>query len=324
MIRIEGLTKRYDGRPAVNDLDLLIGKGELCVLLGPSGCGKSTTLRLVNRLLPADGGTVWIDGRDTAEVPPDILRRNLGYVIQSVGLFPHMTVFDNIAVVPRLKKWDRRRTALRVEELLVMIGLPPAYADRYPRELSGGEAQRVGVARALAGEPSVLLMDEPFGALDLLNRRLLQNEFRNLQRRLGTTVLFVTHDVDEALELADTMAVMNEGRIVQRGDPEDFLYRSSDSFIPRFLGPDYGLKMLGRRRVADRFGKGRENAAAGGAPAGAVPGLPAEATMKDAVAAMVEGRTSRLTVVDESGGVVGTLDAADIFSGGNGKEGHAR
>lgn len=247
MIRIQGLSKNYGGFPAVQNLDLEICKGELCVLLGPSGCGKSTTLRLINRLLPSDAGRVWINGRDTSEVPPDILRRSLGYVIQNVGLFPHMTVFDNIAVVPRLKKWKKDAIARRVQELLAMTGLPTDYARRYPRELSGGEAQRVGVARALAAEPSVLLMDEPFGALDLLNRRLLQKEFRNLQRRLGTTVLFVTHDVDEALELADTMAVMNQGRIVQWGRPEDFLYRSRDPFIARFLGADYGLNLLRRR-----------------------------------------------------------------------------
>ena len=275
MIRIRGLAKSYGDVPAVQDLNLEIRKGELCVLLGPSGCGKSTTLRLINRLLPMDSGRVWINGRDTTEVPPDMLRRSLGYVIQNVGLFPHMTVFDNIAVVPRLKKWKKDRIARRVEELLSMTGLPFDYARRYPRELSGGEAQRVGVARALAAEPSVLLMDEPFGALDLLNRRLLQKEFRGLQRRLGMTVLFVTHDVEESLELADTMAVMNRGRIVQWGRPEDFLFRSRDPFIPRFLGSDYGLNLLRLR--------------------------PKEET------------SSRLRILNEAGEVLGTLEDGGFF-----------
>ena len=312
MIRTEGLAKYYGTHPAVRDLNLDIRKGELCVLLGPSGCGKSTALRLINRLLEADAGTVHIGGRDTRDVPGDALRRDIGYVIQNVGLFPHYTVFDNIAVIPRLKKWEPGRVSRRVAELLEMTGLPVSYAPRYPRELSGGEAQRVGVARALAGDPAVLLMDEPFGALDLLNRRLLQREFRALQQRLGTTVLFVTHDVDEALELADTLSVMRDGSILQHGRPEDFLIHPSDPFIAEFLGPDYGLKLLGRYPLT----AGTINALPGKHTGEAVFRMNGPATMKDALSVMIAGKTPRLRIVNESGECVGTLDLEDVLVSG--------
>jgi osmoprotectant transport system ATP-binding protein len=337
MIRVEGLTKHFGSHPAVRDFRLNIKPGELCVLLGPSGCGKSTALRLLNRLIEPEAGTVFIGGRDTRTIPGDTLRRDMGYVIQSIGLFPHYTVFENIAVVPRLKKWEPRRVSDRVAELLEMTGLPGSYAGRYPRQLSGGEAQRVGVARALAADPEVLLMDEPFGALDLLNRRLLQREFKTLQERLKTTVLFVTHDVDEALELAETMAVMRDGLILQKGLPEDFLHRPADPFIPEFLGPDYGLKLLGRYPLAAGLkGVSPGGPSASGTAGGSRPGrfsgnspdgkavfrMTGPATMKDALAFMVTEKAARLTVVDGSGVEVGTLDLKDILNGGEGRMDH--
>ncbi|HYE13598.1 MAG TPA: ATP-binding cassette domain-containing protein [Pyrinomonadaceae bacterium] len=213
-----------DGAPVISDLDLEIRRGETLVLLGESGCGKTTTLRLVNRLLVPTSGAVLVEGRDTREWDEIALRRRTGYVIQDAGLFPHFTVARNVGLVPSLEGWDAGRTAARVEELLRLVGLEPEkFADRYPSELSGGQRQRVGVARALAADPPLLLMDEPFGALDPLTRASLQREFAELQRRLGKTVVFVTHDVREALLLGTRVALMSAGRIVLLGTPEEFL-----------------------------------------------------------------------------------------------------
>jgi osmoprotectant transport system ATP-binding protein len=242
---------RYAGAPvpAVRDVTLTIEPGELTVLLGPSGCGKSTLLRTINRLVEPTSGTVLIDGADVRERDPDELRRGIGYVIQAVGLFPHYTVAENVAVVPRLLGWDAARTSTRVDELLALVRLDPArYRGRRPRELSGGEAQRVGVARALAARPRVLLMDEPFAAVDAIVRASLQEETARVHRELGTTIVFVTHDVDEALRLATRIVVMNAGSVVQAGTPDDVLQRPASDFVRDLVGVDAQTRRLALER----------------------------------------------------------------------------
>ncbi|MEN6431042.1 MAG: ATP-binding cassette domain-containing protein [Coriobacteriales bacterium] len=237
MIELEHVTKRYGDVAAVDDLSLVVKEGELAILLGPSGCGKTTTLRSINRMVEIDHGAIRIDGVDIKERQPDDLRRHIGYGIQSVGLFPHMTVARNIGVVPGLLGWDDTKIATRVRELLEMVGLDPKeYAHKKPRELSGGEAQRVGVARALAADPPLLLMDEPFGALDPLTRERLQVEFRALQRDLHKTVVFVTHDVAEAALLGDRIALMRAGRLVQYATPLELWEHPADTFVSDFFG----------------------------------------------------------------------------------------
>jgi len=250
LIRLEDVTKRYGEKVAVDGLTLEIAEGEVCVLIGPSGCGKTTTLRMINRLVEPTSGRITVGDRDVRDVAPEELRRSLGYAIQSVGLFPHLTVAENIVTVPRLLGWDRARMRARVSELLALVGLEPgAYATKYPRQLSGGEAQRVGVARALAADPPVLLMDEPFGAVDPLNRERLQGEFARIQRELHKTVVFVTHDVDEAIRLADRIALMKDGRLHQYDTPERILDNPADKFVHDFMGADRALKRLVRVRV---------------------------------------------------------------------------
>jgi osmoprotectant transport system ATP-binding protein len=236
----------------VDDLSLVVPSGEVCVVVGPSGCGKTTTLKMVNRLIEPTSGQILIDGDDVATVDVIQLRRRIGYVIQHVGLFPHQTVADNIATIPRLLGWKRDRIGERVDELLTLIGLDPAQVrHRYPHQLSGGERQRVGVARALAVEPPLLLMDEPFGAVDPIVRQHLQDEFLQLQRRLGTTILLVTHDVDEAIKLGDRLAVMQRGgRLVQYASPAEILANPVDDFVARFVGADRVLKLLGLLTIA--------------------------------------------------------------------------
>jgi osmoprotectant transport system ATP-binding protein len=258
-VEFRHVTKTYGGGPpAVDDLSLEIPPGCVCVLVGPSGCGKTTTLRMVNRLVEPTSGQVLIGGRDVATVEPAELRRGIGYVIQQVGLFPHLTVSRNVSVVPELLGWEQRRRDERTRELLELVGLDPKrYADRYPHELSGGERQRVGVARALAADPPLLLMDEPFGAVDPLVRDRLQNEFLRLQADLRKTVLFVTHDIDEAIKLGDRVAVMEQGgRVAQFATPEELLEAPATPFVARFVGADRGLKRLSLSRVSDlRLGR---------------------------------------------------------------------
>ena len=250
MIRLENVTKRYDGTTAVDGLTLEVAAGEVCVLIGASGCGKTTTLRMINRLIEPTSGTILVDERDVMDRSPEELRRSMGYVIQSVGLFPHITVADNILTVPKLLGWDRGRMDVRARDLLQLVGLDPGeYGGKYPRQLSGGEAQRVGVARALAADPPVLLMDEPFGAVDPLTRERLQAEFARIQRELRKTVVFVTHDVDEAIRLADRIAVMRDGRLQQYGTPERILDHPANTFVHDFMGSDRALKRLGRVQV---------------------------------------------------------------------------
>ncbi len=247
MIRLEHLTKRFPGgQVAVDDLSLDVDDGELCVLVGPSGCGKTTILKMINRLVEPSNGRILLDGDDVTSGDPVALRRRIGYVIQHVGLFPHQTIAANVATVPRLLGWERARVVERVDELLALVGLDAAvHGPRYPHQLSGGQRQRVGVARALAADPPVLLMDEPFGAIDPISRDRLQREFLLLQGTLRKTVIFVTHDVEEAVRLGDRIAVLAQGGVLaQHGTPSDVLGHPADDFVADFVGADRGLKRL--------------------------------------------------------------------------------
>jgi len=247
MIRLDRVTKTYaDGTTAVAELSLDVGSGEVCVLVGPSGCGKTTTMKMVNRLIDPTSGSVWIDGEDVARTDPTELRRRIGYVIQNVGLFPHHKVRDNVMTVPRLLGWDRRRARTRADELLELVGLEPrVYGDRYPAQLSGGQRQRVGVARALAADPLVLLMDEPFSAVDPVARERLQTEFLRVQAEVGTTVVLVTHDIDEAVRLGTRVAVMREGgHLEQYAAPAELLTAPASPFVAGFVGSDRLVKAL--------------------------------------------------------------------------------
>ncbi|GAA0491936.1 ABC transporter ATP-binding protein [Streptomyces stramineus] len=246
MIRFEHVSKRYaDGTTAVDDLSFEVAEGELVTLVGPSGCGKTTTMKMVNRLIEPTSGRIFLDGEDIASVDPVELRRRIGYVIQQVGLFPHKTVLENTATVPHLLGWQRKKARARAAELLDLVGLDPAvYGDRYPEQLSGGQRQRVGVARALAADPPVLLMDEPFGAVDPVVRERLQTEFLRLQSQVRKTVLFVTHDIEEAVRLGDRIAVYGEGRIEQFDPPAAVLGTPATPYVADFVGADRGLKRL--------------------------------------------------------------------------------
>jgi osmoprotectant transport system ATP-binding protein len=256
VVALDNVTKRYGPPgtpPAVDGLSLTVPAGEICVLVGPSGCGKTTTMKMINRLIEPTSGTISIDGEDVMSLPAVELRRRIGYVIQQVGLFPHQTVAQNVAVVPGLLRWPAARTRDRVEELLSLVGLDPAvYGPRYPSALSGGERQRVGVARALAADPPVMLMDEPFGAVDPIRRDGLQNEFLRLQARVRKTIIFVTHDVDEAIKMADRIAILRKGGILAQYDtPDAILAGPASEFVERFVGADRGLKRLSLGRVRD-------------------------------------------------------------------------
>lgn len=255
VVAFEHVTKRYGSAdpPAVDDLSFTIPAGEICVLVGPSGSGKTTTMKMVNRLIEPTSGRITIGGEDVMSLPAVELRRRIGYVIQQVGLFPHLTIGENVAVVPRLIGWKAPRIKERVEELLALVGLEPAtFAARYPNELSGGERQRVGVARALAADPPVMLMDEPFGAVDPIRRDRLQNEFLRLQEKVRKTIVFVTHDVDEAIKMADRIAILQRGGILAQYDtPEAILATPASDFVERFVGADRGLKRLSLARVRD-------------------------------------------------------------------------
>ena len=247
MIRFESVTKRYpDGTVAVNELSFEAPSREITVLVGPSGCGKTTSLRMINRMIEPTAGRIMLDDQDTASVKPSDLRRGMGYVIQHAGLFPHRTVVDNIATVPLLLGEDRKRARAKAMELIERVGLDPAFAKRYPAQLSGGQQQRVGVARALAADPPVMLMDEPFSAVDPVVREQLQDEFLRLQQQLGKTIVFVTHDIDEAIKLGDKVAVLRVGgKLAQFAPPAELLARPADAFVAGFVGRDRGYRALG-------------------------------------------------------------------------------
>lgn len=330
MIALQNVTKRFpDGTVAVDDLTMEMAGGGVTVLLGPSGCGKTTTLRMINRLVEPTSGTISLDGRDVSTLAVTELRRGIGYVLQHAGLFPHRTVMDNIATVPRLLGWDRARSRRRAQELMELVGLPEAAAKRYPGQLSGGQQQRVGVARALAADPPVLLMDEPFGAVDPVLRGQLQREFLRLQRDLKKTVVFVTHDVDEAVMLGDRIAVFRDGgRIAQYDTPEVLLSRPADDFVASFLGGARGLKLLSLRSVNEvppkplaafdtggwqitLNGDGRPHVwHKNGSAKGAVPVVVVgpSGSMRDLLDAAVASPCRVALRVDESGVLIGGVD----------------
>ncbi len=297
MISLVHVTKKYDDTVAVDDLTIEIEAGEVCVLIGPSGCGKTTTLRMINRLIEPTSGTVFIDGKDAGKLKPERLRQSIGYAIQSVGLFPHMTVAANIAVVPELVHWEKGRISRRVDELLTLVGLSPGdYAKKYPNQLSGGEAQRVGVARALAADPPILLMDEPFGAVDPLTREKLQAQFVRIQQELRKTVILVTHDLDEAIRLADRIAIMEAGRLRQYDTPETILSKPASKFVNDFVGADRALKRLSRVGIESYIRPS--------------PSVGVTASIRDAEAAV--GTEPSLWVVDEQGRLLGWVDRGSL------------
>jgi osmoprotectant transport system ATP-binding protein len=308
MIRLEGVTKQYgNGQVAVHALDLEIGDGEVCMLIGPSGCGKTTTLKMVNRLIEPSGGRILLDGEDVTRVDPVKLRRRMGYVIQQVGLFPHQTVGENVATVPRLVGWPHDRIRRRVDELLDLVGLDPAtFRDRYPHQLSGGQRQRVGVARALGVDPPVLLMDEPFGAIDPIARDRLQGEFLRLQHEVRKTVVFVTHDVDEAVRLGDRIAVLRQGgHLEQYGTPAEILGQPASEFVADFVGADRGLKRLMVTPIET-------------ADLEKPPVVSVDATLAEARRSMDAEQARWAIVLDESGHLHGYLDRARADGEGEG------
>jgi osmoprotectant transport system ATP-binding protein len=291
MITFENVKKVYprSKTPAVEDLTFTVPEGETCVLIGPSGCGKTTTLKMINRLIEPTSGKLTVNNKNVLDQDPVELRRNIGYVIQQIGLFPHMTVRDNIAVVPKLLGWNDTRIDDRVDELIEMVNMEPSqFRNRYPRELSGGQRQRIGVVRALAADPPVLLMDEPFGAIDPINRDALQNEFLRLQKRLKKTIAFVTHDIDEALKMGSMICILQVGgKLVQYDTPENILAQPANDFVSDFVGADRGLKRLNLVRVSEMMR----------------PGIgPVETTAKasEAVAKMQQHNVDNLLVVDKN------------------------
>ncbi len=254
MIRLENLSKTFPGQdePAVKDLSMDIYEGEIVVLVGPSGCGKTTTMKMINRIIEPSSGHISLEGEDVTNANPDKLRRRIGYVIQQIGLFPHMTIADNIATVPKMLGWDKKRISDRVDELLETVGINQSYRDRYPKELSGGQRQRIGVARAMAADPPVLLMDEPFGAIDPITRERLQDEFLRLQEEIQKTIVFVTHDIDEAIKMGDRIAILQEQSVIAQYDtPENILTDPASEFVEDFVGSGASIKRLSLSKVRD-------------------------------------------------------------------------
>ncbi len=286
MISIRQLTKNYGEFEALEGIDLEVNEGECVVLIGPSGCGKTTLLKSINRMIEPNSGTILVDGRDIKSYPPEELRRNIGYCIQNVGLFPHYSVRDNIAVVPRLLKWSEADIDARVDELMDLTGLPRSYRDKKPDELSGGESQRVGVCRALAANPKILLMDEPFGAVDPLTRLMIQHAFRDIQKKLKKTVVFVTHDVEEAILLADRIAVMQAGKILGYDTPEAFGTALKVDFVSSFLGADYPVKLLKRHMLREVLADSQEGA---------------QVTLNEILARLLQSKEGFILITDTSG-----------------------
>jgi osmoprotectant transport system ATP-binding protein len=311
MIRLEGVGKRYpDGTVAVHELDLAVAEGDLVVLVGPSGCGKSTTLKMVNRLIEPTSGRILLDGEDVTKGDPVALRRRMGYVIQQVGLFPHQNIAANVATVPRLMGWGKTRIRGRVNELLELVGLDPDhYADRYPHQLSGGQRQRVGVARALAADPPVLLMDEPFGAVDPIVRDRLQAEFLRLQKEVRKTILFVTHDLDEAVRLGDRIAVLREGGHLEQYDtPATILGAPATDFVAEFVGGDRGLKRLAVTPVSPDDLEPLPDGGVGDAPTVSLP-----SSLRDALAVMLSSDRG-FVVIGQDGQPLGILTPSGVHA----------
>ncbi len=306
----EHVTKRFPSaeRAAVDDVSLEVAPGNLVVLLGPSGCGKTTLLKMVNRLYEHDAGRVLIEGREARSFKVTDLRRRIGYVIQSTGLFPHMTVARNIATVPNMLGWDKGRTNRRIDELLELVGMPAQeYRERYPAQLSGGQQQRVGLARALAADPSIMLMDEPFAAIDNITRRRLQDELLDIQREVRKTILFVTHDVDEAIRLADCIAIMREGRVVQYDTPLHILSAPADDFVSELVGAEDVLRKLSLLAVETVM----LPIALYPSPSGE-PVLPEGSSLREALGLLLSSNYDFLTVIDDKGNPVGIVDLPSI------------
>jgi osmoprotectant transport system ATP-binding protein len=301
-------TKRYPGTeaPAVEALSLKVPAGEICVLVGPSGCGKTTAMRMVNRMIDITSGDILVGGRSVKDRDVDDLRRDIGYVIQQVGLFPHRTIGDNIATVPKLLGWDKRRIGERVGELLDLIGLPQDMRGRYPAQLSGGQRQRVGVARALAADPPLMLMDEPFGAIDPINRDRLQNEFLRLQALVKKTIVFVTHDIDEAIKMGDRIAIMQVGgKLAQYAPPAELLLRPANAFVEDFVGADRALKRLALLKVSDV-----PRASLGSANGG--PEIAVDTPLRTALSELLGQGELHGRVVDGDGASLGSLSVDEI------------
>ena len=302
MIKLDRVSKVYpDGTRAVTEASFEVTDGELCVLLGPSGCGKTTTMKMINRLIPITAGDIYIDGRNTSEIDENELRRSIGYAIQDIGLFPHMTVQQNIETVPVLKGWSKAERAKRAQELLELMGMAPGeFKDKYPSELSGGQRQRVGVARCLGADPAILLMDEPFGAIDPITRMRLQGEFLKIQEVLKKTIIFVTHDIYEAIKMGDKIALMNQGRLVQYGTPAEMLYRPENEFVESFVGADRALKGLQLLRVKEIM-------------TDSAPAAKPDETVEAVRARMEREGMDWLPVVDSSGRLLGGLSQPDLI-----------
>lgn len=308
MIEFHGVSKVFAGHPAVKDLTLELREGAFSVLVGTSGSGKSTTLKMINRLLEPDRGTIRFAGEDIRQQPVLTLRRRMGYAIQSIGLFPHWTVAQNIATVPQLEKWSRGKINERVDELMALLGLDASLRNRYPHQLSGGQQQRVGVARALAANPQVLLMDEPFGALDPVTRGALQAEMSRIHRILGRTIVLVTHDIDEALRLADRLVLMDHGEVVQQGTPLELLTSPANDFVREFFGrSELGVRLLSLRTVRDYLRP--QDAQIGGEP------LHDGMSLRDALSAFVARQCEVLPVSDGQGTPCGTIHFRDLLAG---------
>jgi osmoprotectant transport system ATP-binding protein len=309
MIEFQQVGKAYDGTKVIDDLSLTIARGEFAVLIGASGSGKSTTLKMINRLIEHDSGRILIAGEQIRSFQPEELRRRMGYAIQSIGLFPHWTVEKNIATVPALLKWKPTRIRERVTELLELLGLEPAlFRARYPQQLSGGQQQRVGVARALAADPEVLLMDEPFGALDPITRASLQAELARIHRLSGKTIVLVTHDIDEALLLATRVVMLDHGRIVQAGTPAELLAQPANALVADFIGRGVvGIKLLGLRTVRDAMRAGEGNEVVDG------EAIAAGMNLREALSLFVARRVDTLRVVDDQQRTQGRLHFADLL-----------
>jgi osmoprotectant transport system ATP-binding protein len=309
-IAFRGVVKRYPGRakPAVEDLSFEVPPGEICVLIGPSGCGKTTALKMINRLISITEGDITIDGKSVRDLELAQLRRGIGYVFQQIGLFPHMTVEHNIGTVPRLIGWSKARIRERARELLELVGLDPDEdLKRYPGEFSGGQQQRIGVARAMAADPPIMLMDEPFGAIDPIARERLQNDFLRLHRQVRKTVIFVTHDIDEAIKMGDRIAIMREGHLVQMATADDLLAAPADEFVASFVGADRGLKRLRVRSVGDIE---LDPASADTDPA--APRIPRDTSLHYALSMMLAEGVTRLDVVDDESRTIGSVALESI------------
>jgi osmoprotectant transport system ATP-binding protein len=306
VIELCNVSKNFAATLAVADFSLKIESGAFFVLIGPSGCGKSTVLRMINAMILPDKGQIEVCGQDIRETEPEMLRRGIGYVIQSAGLFPHWTAADNILAVPRLLKWSPSKSAARLDALVAMLRIDPALLRRYPKQLSGGQQQRIGVARALAADPDIILMDEPFAALDPVSRVALQHEISGIHARSGKTIVFVTHDMDEALRLATGMAVMNNGRLIQVGTPASILLAPADDFVRDFLGGEaLQLRLLDLVPVRKLMKPGKR---------GATGTIAAEASLKTALNLMLASRRCSLGVEDERGGRIGEIHLSDIVA----------